>query len=58
MTPEMRKWANNAIAHGGSFIVAFARAICMADDANFAILKPAAEAMMIKYPVYSETRPE
>jgi hypothetical protein len=54
MKPEMRLWASNAAMHGGSFLRTFADALLRADPENFAIIEPAATALMEKYQKYSE----
>jgi hypothetical protein len=56
MTPEIRNWASNAIAHGGSFVKSFAEAVLRADPDNFEILEQATRTLMEKYPKYGEIR--
>jgi hypothetical protein len=39
----------------GSFIKAFAAAVCQADDQNYALLRPSLLALKAKYPQYRFT---
>ncbi len=53
MSKEERKWLDNAVVFGGSFISNFADACFRADYENFALLQPVLAQMMAKYQEYS-----
>lgn len=49
-----RKWCSMAMARGGSFVAAFARACVCADESNFKVVQPALAIIMLKYPRYGD----
>lgn len=55
MNDKHRAWLDRASGQGGSFVSTFANACFAADDANFQLMKPVLEALMLKYPAYLET---
>jgi len=54
VTDLERRWCDNALRIGGSFVSAFARACYQADDDNLRILRAALIPLMKKYPKYAE----
>lgn len=53
---DERKWLNNAIRYGGTFVKSFAECCFNADDENFKLLQPVLVQLMQKYLRYSENR--
>jgi len=54
MSDSERRWLNNAIRYGGSFVKTFSQAAFYADDVNFTLLQPVLRQLMEKYPKYSQ----